>query len=295
MGIDELNRLFEKPAPVQTIQYKSLQDAGVQMDMLRLDLLHPQISGNKWYKLRYFIREAQEQKAAGVLSLGGPWSNHLHALAYTSQLLNLPSVGLVRGEPVSNACLHDCNAWNMKLHFVSRSDYRQKAASSFLDAWKNQYPDYYIIPEGGDAPQGISGAAGMLQGISVDTYSHIAIAVGTGTSFRGLLQVVPSETRLLGFCAMKGGGYLEALWENEHKSRYELFTGYHEGGFGSTNSGLENFIKTFYQETGIPLDRVYTAKMMRGLLDLCGRGYFAPTSRLLFIHTGGLQGNRSLS
>jgi 1-aminocyclopropane-1-carboxylate deaminase len=279
---------------ISPILHPLLCEYGIQLDMLRLDLLHPAISGNKWFKLKYNIEYALEHNFTSLVSFGGAYSNHLHAMAYAGKEAGLKTIGYIRGEEVQNPTLMGCKDWGMKLHFVSRTDYKHKNELEFLETLQQMHPDAYIIPEGGSNSLGLKGCLEIVTVSDTSQYDHICCAVGTATTLTGIAQSLLPHQSAIGFTAMKNGSYLKdtiSLTVNHH--RWDLETEYHFGGFGKKNHSLVDFIHSFKLEQNIELDIVYTAKMMIGLLDLIQQHKFRSGSKILAIHTGGIQGNRS--
>lgn len=265
------------------------------LELLRLDVLHPAISGNKWYKLRYNLEEAIRQGASSLLSFGGAWSNHLHALAFAGQQAGLSTIGYVRGEAVMNPTLRDCADWGMQLHFVSRETYRHKQEVDFLQELQQTHPGAYLIPEGGSNALGLKGCREILPENLASQYDLIACAVGTGTTLAGIAQTLEPGPSLLGFTVMKQGEYLnETLQALIPHARWRLETRFHGGGFGKIQAALHDFMQEFYLLNQVETDRVYTAKMLFGLREMIRQEALDPNLRILAIHTGGLQGNRSL-
>lgn len=267
----------------------------ISVAMLRLDLLHPVISGNKWFKLRYNLAFAQSHQFKTVLSFGGAYSNHLIATACAASAAGLRSVGIVRGVYAAQnktETLQHCEALGMQLHFVSREEYAQKEDEKWLQQLREKYPDTYIIPEGGNNELGRKGIAEIATLISPD-YTHVAVSVGSGATFAGLRNALPESIKLIGFAPMKQGSYL-AQNIATIKQNKELKDEFHFGGFGKWNKKLLDFMNEFYAQQHIPLDVVYTAKMMYGVQTLIAQNYFPEGAKLLCIHTGGLQGNVSV-
>lgn len=263
--------------------------------MLRLDLMHPHVSGNKWFKLKYNIEEAIKNNKRTLLSFGGPYSNHLHALAFEAKENNLKSIGFIRGEKVINDTLKDCMEWGMQLHFISRSEYQQKNELDYLNKLQLQYSDTFIIPEGGNNELGIKGCKEILQNINLDNYHFISTAIATGTTFKGILNSVIHKNKIFGFSSFKNNDILYNDIKNftENKN-WQIISDYHFGGFAKKNNELISFIKEFQKQNNIELDFVYNAKMMFGILDLIKKNNFENGSKILCIHTGGVQGNRSI-
>ena len=260
-----------------------------------MDLLHPVISGNKWFKLKNYLQQAQQTAANSVITFGGPWSNHLIATAFAAREAGFDAVGIVRGErpPVLSSTLSTAIRYGMKLEFISRKDYAGKTSPDFLNRLSLLYPGAYIIPEGGAGPLGILGSEDILRMIDASSYTHIVCAIGTGTMFRGLIsgslpgQIVIGVPVLNGsrsllhphsgtFSSRPPAGRLSLRWLRPSPKR------------------THRFINEFYRETAIPSDIVYTGKLFYALRDSIRRAYFPDSSRILVIHSGGLQGNGSL-
>lgn len=267
-----------------------------QLDMLRLDEIHPVISGNKWYKLKYNVEQLEKKGYKGVLTFGGAYSNHLIATAATAYQYGLKSVGVVRGEELVNKLsptLEQCKSYGMELIFISRSEYRRKTEAEYLGLLQEKYNELYIVSEGGANEWGRLGANEIGEMVPND-YTHVCVSVGTGTTMAGIANVV--DATVLGYAPMKGGRYLkESLKEWVRRSGLELFDSWHFGGFGKHKPELINFMNEFYKVNRIPLDIVYTAKMMYGVNEQLANGFFPIDAKLLCIHTGGLQGNISVS
>jgi 1-aminocyclopropane-1-carboxylate deaminase len=281
---------------LQSIQATWLPDQ-IEAAMLRLDLLHPEISGNKWFKLRYNLDEAKAAGKTHIVTFGGAWSNHIAATAAACRMEGLQCTGIIRGEaaPALSHTLEQAQRYGMHLHFISRETYRQKED---ID-WEARYPGSFIIPEGGHNAAGAMGCKEILPLVSYHDFTHIACAVGTGTTLAGLINSALPGQEVMGLSALKGAGYLqqevEALLEPAVQASWRLFHDFHQGGYARVNPGLMAFINGFYQETQVPLDIIYTGKMVMGVQQLAQEGYFPAGSRILLIHTGGLQGNLSLA
>jgi len=268
------------------------------MDMLRLDLLHPVVSGNKWYKLRLNMDYAKNNFYKTIVTSGGGYSNHLVATAYIAKKFGLKSVGIVRGKyDVLTPTLKDCKAQGMKLIFVTQEDYKNQHQPGWAENLVAHFDEVLIIPEGGANERGRAGA-GLLKRFIDGSYTHIAVSVGTGTTLIGLRNKLDEEQQVLGFVPMKQGAYLEK-YIGEHieqgkNKNWRLLDTWHFGGFGKWNDGLLHFMNDFYHENKIPLDIVYTSKMMYGIKEMLDDNFFNSSDRVLCIHTGGLQGNVSV-
>lgn len=287
--------LFKKTLEITTVSDSFLTDQNIRLDILRLDLIHPEVSGNKWFKLKYNIQAALDQHAESILSFGGAYSNHLHALAFAGKLFGIKTIGIIRGEEVMNTTLSDCINWGMELHFISRDEYRTKYEDEFIDKMQLKFPSTYIVPEGGNNAFGRKGCEEILQAVKVELYSHICCAVGTGATFTGIIQSSDRNNHVLGFSSIKNGLYLEdEIGKQTEKENWTMLHSYHFGGFAKRTRPLIEFVQDFKAKQDIELDYIYTGKMMYGLYDLIQKKSIPAGSNILFIHSGGLQGNRSL-
>ena len=272
----------------------------LQADVLRLDQLHPVLSGNKWFKLH---RHLQLAGRSPLLTFGGAWSNHLVATAFAARQAGLPAIGIIRGERPStlSATLQEAAGYGMQLEFITREQYAQKSQPAFLQQWSDRYPGAYIIPEGGGGLPGIIGSETILSKTNAASYTHILCAIGTGTTWMGLVRAANPGQSVIGVPVLKGLDDLSAidttgLLTPEQTSRAHLLTGYHFGGYARYTQPLLDFINDLYARSGIPTDIVYTGKLFYAVYDsILKKDFFPAHSRLLIIHSGGLQGNRSLS
>jgi len=269
--------------------------------MLRLDLLHPVISGNKWFKLKHNLAFAQQQGFKTIVTFGGAYSNHLVATAAAARHFGLAAVGIVRGMHSRDRLtptLEQCQYYGMTLRFETIQNYRRKEDSAYVQQLHASYQQAFIIAEGGANDLGREGA-GAIASFVPDSYTHICVSLGSGTTFIGLGNALPPSQALIGFAPMKGGSYLQdetAKYINVLPGAVRtIFDRWHFGGFGKCDQQLIDFMNRFYVANDIPLDLVYTAKMMYGVQDLIAAGYFPPFANILCIHTGGLQGNTSIS
>lgn len=285
---------------IQSLPLPALSMAGITADVLRLDLVHPVISGNKWFKLKYHLQAALETGSKGLLTFGGAWSNHLVATAAAAAEASLPSVGVVRGERPEqlSPALQDAANAGMSLIFVSRTAYAEEAALHI--AMLQQFPGYYLVPQGGQSEAGVRGAKEILQLVpDAAQYTHIACAVGTGTMMAGLVEASDPQQQVLGFSSLKLSDTVDNsltafLRSHTAKSNYQFIWQYHFGGYARKTAALTDFMRTLFQQTAIPTDIVYTGKLLYGLNELAKEKFFPANSRLLAVHSGGLQGNRSL-
>ncbi|MBV9986445.1 MAG: pyridoxal-phosphate dependent enzyme [Chitinophagaceae bacterium] len=278
---------------LQALPTLSLHD--VRTEILRLDQIHPIVSGNKWFKLKYYLRDAQDQGCKIIVTCGGAYSNHLVATAYAASAAGLKSIGYVRGgEPAHfSPTLLDAQSFGMELRFVSREQYRDKNALAEADSAQ------YWIGEGGYGLKGAAGAAEIPGLVSKESYSHILCAVGTGTMMAGLIKAAGAGQQIVGISVLKNHGVLEqevkALLDPDESGRsFEILHDYHFGGYAKHPPALLQFMKELWKAESLPTDIVYTSKLLFAAQDLVNKKHFPAGSRLLLIHSGGLQGNRSL-
>lgn len=288
-------------AVVQPINDELLYEKNVPIDILRLDRIHPVISGNKWFKLKYHLQEALQQNKKGILTFGGAYSNHLVATALACQQANLASIGIIRGEApaIPSATLQEVQEYGMQLEFISREAYSDEAA--ITPALQEKYPDYFIVPQGGQSHFGVLGAAEILQLAPIESYSHICCATGTGTMLAGLVHAALPHQQVIGICSLKmpdgENNTLNTFVKpySANLKKYTIFYDYHFGGYARKTDELISFMNSIYQKHELPTDFVYTGKLLFGILHLVKNDHFQPGSRILMVHSGGLQGNRSLA
>lgn len=283
---------------VQTLDDVLLRKSQVGIDVLRLDKIHTIISGNKWFKLKYYLDDALKQRRKGIVTFGGPYSNHLIASAYASRIAGLHSIGIVRGErPKSfSQTLSDIESYGMTLKFASRDDYGNE---HFKTTIKALYPDHLLVEEGGRGRAGIRGAEEILHLTAFDQYSHIICAVGTGTMMTGIVNSSLPHQTVIGIPVLKfdqsnSNTVADFVTLNASSENFAFQYDFHFEGYAKKNKGLLGFMSDFYKRHGIPTDFVYTGKLFYGVMKLVGDGFFNPDSKILIIHSGGLQGNRSL-
>ncbi len=275
------------------------QPFGINVDVLRLDQIHPVVSGNKWFKLKEYLKQAQQQNKQTLLTFGGAYSNHIVATAAAAKELGLKAIGVIRGERSQqlSPTLQEAIGFGMELYFTSREVYQVKDIPN--DVFK-QYSksDLYIINEGGYGVDGSIGAATILKHCDISQYTHIITAVGTGTTLAGIARAAYLHQQVIGISTLKNAFSLEkeinTLLPIELNNHFTLLHDFHFGGYAKTKPALFDFINNWYKDTKVPLDFVYTGKAFFAADQLIKTGYFPRDSRLLLIHTGGLQGNRSL-
>jgi 1-aminocyclopropane-1-carboxylate deaminase len=292
-GWDDIIKTIK--ALVEEIRLPKLKEKGLQVDVLRLDELHPIVSGNKYFKLKYYLQEAIQQQKKAIVTFGGAYSNHLLATAFSCETFGLKSIGIVRGEAPRELShtLRQALSYGMELEFVSREDYLSKCRFVVGSS-----PDSYSIPEGGGGLIGEKGASEILDLVNVADYTHIVCAVGTGTMLKGLLKASTPAQSIVGIPVLKGFENwqgLKGIGEEAFAKRAFLLCDHHWGGYAKSSPQLIQFMNDFFHQTQIPTDFVYTGKLFYALFELVSQSYFAPGSRLLAIHSGGLQGNGSLA
>jgi 1-aminocyclopropane-1-carboxylate deaminase len=271
----------------------------IPVDVLRLDAIHPVVSGNKWFKLKEYLKEASQTNKKTVLTYGGAYSNHIVATAAAAQIAGLKSIGIIRGEepPVLSHTLLSAADFGMKFYFISREAYKLKTVPREV---YQQYAqnDIYEIPEGGYGKKGMLGAKDIILQNETSSYTHFIAAVGTGTTLAGIIDAALPHQKIIGISVLKNAYSLqkeiESLLPKEKYGCFELLHDYHFGGYAKHTKELFRFMNEFYETTGIPTDFAYTAKALYAVSDLLEKSYFNSNDKLLFVHTGGLQGNFSL-
>jgi 1-aminocyclopropane-1-carboxylate deaminase/D-cysteine desulfhydrase-like pyridoxal-dependent ACC family enzyme len=282
---------------MQRVDDPILASLGVQLSVLRLDLLHPTINGNKWFKLKYNLQQAREEGHSTLLTVGGAYSNHLYATAAAGRAYEFKTIGIVRGEAHEplNPTLRFAQAQGMQLHYVGREAFRQRSAVGFQEDLRVRFGRHYHLPEGGTNVLAVRGCVEIVPAELI--FDYVACCVGTGSTLAGVLVSTAGRATVLGFPALKGGAFLreavDQLTQQHNGQRYghyRLVQDYHFGGYARVKPELIEFINRFFRTTGIPLEPVYTGKMLYGLYDMIRQGQFPFGSRVLAIHSGGLQG-----
>jgi 1-aminocyclopropane-1-carboxylate deaminase len=284
----------------QPIQIQSLKSGwwkNIRCNVLRLDQLHPIVSGNKWFKLKYYIEEAKAFSKDTIATFGGAYSNHIVATAFACKEAGLKSVGIIRGEkpPQLSASLQEAMDNGMELIFISREVYRNK------EYIRQQYSnkDWHWVNEGGYGSTGVRGAMDILKTIDTSSYSHIICACGTGTTLAGLVAAALPDHTCIGISVLKGHvnlkkDVMDLLVAAHHTKKMEIFHDYHFGGYAKHPADLLQWMNELWKEEELPTDIVYTSKLMFAVKDLIDKQYFYNNNKILIVHSGGLQGNRSL-
>lgn len=269
---------------------------GHSVDMLRLDLVHPIVSGNKWYKLKLYLQEAIEHNAKTLASFGGPYSNHIVALAYAGQYVGLKTIGYIRtneNEPITPS-LQEALSYGMELVFLGRTHFQEKKNELF----NNQAgSSTYFIDEGGYGKQGCKGFASIHEEIDLGNYDYILAAVGTGTMLAGLISISKDHQEIIGIPVLKNEesiyNEINAILPDPSKP-YTLLHQFHQGGYAKTTASQIDSMNDFWKHTEIPTDIVYTGKLVAAFEHLLKENYFKNDAKILLVHSGGLQGNRSV-
>ncbi|WP_422861649.1 1-aminocyclopropane-1-carboxylate deaminase/D-cysteine desulfhydrase [Flagellimonas sp. W118] len=283
----------------QKIDLPILEEKGVTLCLKREDTIHPHISGNKYRKLKYNLLEAQKLGHNTLLTFGGAFSNHIVATAYAGKEKGFKTIGVIRGEELKdnwhdNPTLNLAHEHGMEFQFVSRSDYRRKNDKIFLEGLQNVVGKCYIVPEGGTNAFAVKGCMEILMETD-SNFDFICSAVGTGGTILGLINSAKPHQTIWGFPALKGDFLTEDIRKFARNDNWELVSDYHFGGYAKVDADLIHFINTFRKETGIPLDPIYTGKMVFGIFDLIKKDAFKKGTQILAIHTGGLQGIKGMN
>lgn len=271
-----------------------INNPSVKVAIRREDLIHPFVSGNKFRKLKYNLLQAKKENHHTLLTFGGAFSNHIAATAFAGKENGFQTIGVIRGEELEskikeNPTLQFAQDCGMKFEFVSREEYRQKESEAFISKLNHKYGTFYLVPEGGTNEFAITGCEEILTSADSE-YDYICCAVGTGGTISGVINSSFEGQKILGFPALKGDFLQKDIRNFAKKDNFSLITDYHFGGYAKVTEDLIEFINLFYQKNKIPLDPIYTGKMVFGVIDLIQKNYFPSGSKILLIHTGGLQG-----
>lgn len=266
----------------------------IELYIKREDLTHKYVSGNKYRKLKYNLKHASDSGYKRLLTFGGAYSNHISATAAAAQMVGLEVIGVIRGDELSdkvneNPTLRFAQECGMKFHFVSRQAYRNKDKQEFHQQLTELFGDFYLVPEGGTNALAVKGCQEILNEQDTE-YDFITSAVGTGGTISGIINSAKQHQKVLGFPALKGNFLEEIIRKYTNQPNWELIDSYHFGGYAKYNTELIEFLNDFHRKTNIPLDPIYTGKMIFGICDMINKGYFPKKTKILAIHTGGLQG-----
>lgn len=260
----------------------------------REDQLHPFVSGNKFRKLKYNLDQARKESKNTLLTFGGAFSNHILAVAAAGKENGFKTIGIIRGEELQdkiaeNPTLQQAQDFGMVFEFVSREIYREKGNEDFLGKLEGKFGDFYLLPEGGTNDLAVKGCAEILS-VNDTRFDYICCSVGTGGTISGIVNCSKSSQQVLGFPALKGDFLREDICKFVRNPNWKLISDYHFGGYAKITGELIRFINDFYEKYQIPLDPVYTGKMVFGVMDMIQKGQFPKGAKILMIHTGGLQG-----
>lgn len=290
---------------IKNIRFDELENPvfekkNIKLQLARLDKIHPVVSGNKLFKLHYFLDEAMQSNHKTMVSFGGAYSNHLVAIAFAGKESGLKSIGIVRGEEPKNLShtLQQCLQYGMQLQFITRNEYKNTGQPDFINNLKLKYGDFTLVPEGGYHPLGAAGASLIIDLLKDKNATHICTATGTATTLAGLLLKAQQSQQVITVPVIKNMNDIEErlfyLINKKKHNNLQIFDGYHFGGYAKKTEELINFMNVFYTNYGVPTDFVYTAKMMYAILDKINNNFFPAGSSIVCLHTGGLQGNQSL-
>ncbi len=266
----------------------------ISLAIKRDDLNHPFISGNKLRKLKYNVLQAKAENKETLVTFGGAFSNHIAAVAYAGKEQGFKTIGVIRGDELfdkieENPTLKFAQENGMQFEFVTREEYRHKTEISFIEKLKEKFGDFYLVPEGGTNELAVKGCEEILTEEDA-VFNYVCCAVGTGGTISGLINSALPNQKILGFPALKGDFLTNEIRIFAKQDNWNLICDYHFGGYGKINLELIEFINTFFEETKVPLDPIYTGKMVFGVIDLIHKNYFPENSKILLLHTGGLQG-----
>lgn len=282
-----------RDVPTVSIKLQDFVETSVSLEVRREDLLHPEISGNKFRKLKYNLMQAKKSAFNQLLTFGGAFSNHISAVAAAGKVFGFKTIGIIRGEELANQPLNStlqfAESCGMKLHFISRSAYRLKENDDFIKELKSRFGDFYLLPEGGTNAAAVKGCKEILNNEDAK-YDAFCVAVGTGGTMAGILEASEIHQQIIGFSVLNGIFQKKEIEKYTSKTNFKLTDAYSFGGYGKIDLKLIRFINEFKEKTGIALDPIYTGKLMYGVLDLIKTNYFKENSRILALHSGGLQG-----
>lgn len=302
LSLDDISsfRIFERKALLQKVELNSSKN--VELYLKREDLIHKTISGNKWRKLKYNLLKAKNDGHHTLLTFGGAYSNHIHATAYAGKLLGFNTIGIIRGEehlPL-NPTLADAVNCGMRIQYIDRVSYRNKTDTTFIKNLTNVYGRFYLLPEGGSNNLAVKGCTEIVNDIKID-YDFIAAACGTGGTLSGIISGLNGDKKIIGVPVLRGAEFLRNdisnyvyNFSNKHYTNWDLKLDYHIGGYAKVNKELIQFIKEFESLNNVNLDPIYTGKLLYAIKDMIIKGEFPGDSKIIAIHSGGLQGIRGM-
>lgn len=298
-----LSKLFEiNEVDLEEVKFPGISATDFKVFVLRIDKLHREISGNKWFKLKYNLIEAEKLNHKTLLTFGGAYSNHIYAVASAGKEFGFDTIGIIRGEEYFplNPTLQFAADSGMKLFYLSRAEYKNRNDNAFQEKLKIKFDNPYMIPEGGTNQLALMGTEEIVNHIKTN-FDYICTACGTGGTIAGIISSLKGEKKILGFPALKGGEFLEndireLVTERSSQSynNWKLITEYHFGGYAKIDISLINFINEFESINNFKLDYIYTSKMFYGIKELLKREYFSKGIKIVLLHTGGIQGNKGM-
>ena len=299
--LEELQYINEN-TPLEKVNDPLLSERKISLFIKREDLNHPHMSGNKWHKLKYNLQNAINEGKGTLLTFGGAYSNHIYAVAAAGKIFNFRTIGIIRGEehlPL-NPTLSFAVENGMKIYYLDRKSYRKKESSEIIKQLQEKFGDFYLLPEGGTNELAVRGCSEIINQIEIK-FDYICCPCGTGGTLAGLISGLNGNKIALGFAVLKGASFLKenvrSLLQNSNLSpvqNWDINLDYHLGGYARVNSVLMGFVNQFTSLTNIPIEPIYTGKMLYGIYDLVSKGYFKEGSCIIAIHTGGLQGLKGL-
>lgn len=298
-----LSKLFEiNEVDLEEVKFPGISTSDFKIFVLRIDKLHREISGNKWFKLKYNLIEAEKLNHKTLLTFGGAYSNHIYAVASAGKEFGFDTIGIIRGEEYFplNPTLQFAVDCGMKLFYLNRAEYKNRNDKAFQEKLKIKFDNPYMIPEGGTNQLALMGTEEIVNHIKTN-FDYICTACGTGGTIAGIISSLKGEKKILGFPALKGGEFLEndireLVTERSSQSynNWKLITDYHFGGYAKIDISLINFINEFESINNFKLDYIYTSKMFYGIKELLKREYFSKGIKIVLLHTGGIQGNKGM-
>lgn len=289
--------------PLQKIEDPLIQKSDINLFVFRTDLNHPTISGNKWYKLKYNLVEIKQKGFNTLLTFGGAYSNHIHAAATAGKLLNIKTIGVIRGEEYNplNPTLSSAKENGMLLHYVNRKTYKERKNPDFIQSLHEKFGEFYLLPEGGTNLLALQGCSEIVNNININ-FDLVCCACGTGGTLAGIIAGLNGNKKALGFAVLKGAEFLKTDVENlmsdysgKSYTNWEINQNYHLGGYAKINEELIKFVRWFREKNDIPIEPIYTGKMFYGIYKFAKENYFKPGETIIAIHSGGLQGLAGLN
>jgi len=289
--------------PLQKIEDPLIQNSKINLFVLRTDLNHMTVSGNKWYKLKYNLVEIKQKGFDTLLTFGGAYSNHIHAAASAGKLLNIKTIGVIRGEEYNplNPTLASAKENGMLLHYVNRKTYRERKNSEFIQSLHEKFGEYYLLPEGGTNLLALDGCSEIVNSINTK-YDFVCCACGTGGTLAGIIAGLNGSKKALGFAVLKGADFLKtdvekliSDYSGKDFTNWQINQNYHFGGYAKTNEELLRFVLRFREVNNIPIEPIYTGKMFYGIYNLAEENYFENGETIIAVHSGGLQGLAGLN